>query len=156
MKDALVKDYMTSPVISISGEVALSEARRMMMDRKVRRLPVVAENKLVGIVSLTDVLEAKPAAPTSLSFWELNQQIANMKVRDIMVTEVFSINQNATIADAARMMLEHNFSGIPVASHGKLIGMITESDIFRILASDGKYLSIRRQQQWRSGAAANA
>lgn len=154
MKNELIKDYMTSPVISISPELELSEARKIMMDRKIRRLPVVENDKLIGIISFTDLLEAKPDSDTPLSFWELSQQVMRMKVRDIMATEVFSINQNASISEAARMMLEHNFSGIPVTVNGKLIGMITESDIFRILASDGRYLSVRRQQQWRSGAAA--
>ena len=154
MNNELIKDYMTSPVISISPDVGLSEARKIMIDRKIRRLPVVEGGKLVGIISFTDVLEAKPNSVLPMSFWEWSQQVANMVVRDIMVTEVFSISQNATIADAARMMLEHCFSGIPVTVNGKLIGMITESDIFRILASEGRYLSVRRQHQWRSGAAA--
>lgn len=154
MKNETVKDYMTSPVITISGGTELSEARKIMTDRRVRRLPVVDGDKLVGIISFTDVLEAKPAVTMPLSFWDLSQQIANMKVKDIMVAEVFSINQNATLAEAARMMLEHCFSGIPVTEGGKLIGMITESDIFRALASEGGYLSVRLQNHWRSGAAA--
>lgn len=154
MKNELVKDYMTSPVISISADAELSTARKMMIDRKIRRLPVVEGEKLVGIISFTDVLEAKPNNAAPMSLWQLSQQVASMTVGDIMVTQVFSINQHASIADAAKMMLQHGFSGIPVTVNGKLIGMITESDIFRILASDGQYLSVRRQQQWRSGAAA--
>lgn len=154
MIDALIRDNMTSPVISIPPETGLAEARKLMVERKIRRLPVVENGKLVGIVSYTDILEAKPPADAALSLWNLTQLIANMAVKDIMVTEVFSIAPNATIAEAAKMMLKHHFSGIPVVRNDKLIGMITESDIFRLLASEGKYLSVHRRHQWRSGAAA--
>lgn len=154
MKSELIKNNMTSPVISIAPDTKLAEARKIMIERKVRRLPVVENDKLIGIISFTDVLEAKPSVASPLSLWHLTQLITNMKVRDIMKNNVFSIDQNATIADAARMMLEHDFSGIPVVDKGTLIGMITESDIFRILASEGRYLSVHRQHQWRSGAAA--
>jgi len=136
MNKGLVKDHMTSPVVSISSDTSLSEAHKIMADKKVRRLPVVAKGKLVGIVSLNDVLEAKPSAASSLSVWELNYLVANLKIKDIMSSNVFSIAPDATIGDAARMMLERKFSGIPVTENDNLIGIITESDIFRMLASD--------------------
>jgi len=136
MNKGLVKDHMTSPVVSISSDTSLSEAHKIMADKKVRRLPVVEKGKLAGIVSLNDVLEAKPSAASSLSVWELNYLVANLKIKDIMSSNVFSIAPDATIGDAARMMLERKFSGIPVTENDNLIGIITESDIFRMLASD--------------------
>ncbi|EGG99226.1 putative signal transduction protein [gamma proteobacterium IMCC2047] len=105
-----------------------------MADNKVRRLPIVENGKLVGIVSLNDVLEAKPSAASSLSVWELNYLVANLKIKDIMCANVFSISPDATVGEAAKMMLEKKFSGIPVTENDKLIGIITESDIFRMLA----------------------
>ena len=156
MSEELVKDYMTAPAISISAETGLSDAHKIMADKKVRRLPVVEKDKLVGIVSLTDVLEAKPSTASPLSMWEVGHLVSKMKVKDIMTTDIFSIDQDATIADAARMMLEKKFSGIPVTDNGKLIGIITESDIFRILAIEGRYLSIHHQRLWRSGAGETA
>lgn len=135
MNTELVKNHMTSPVISISADTNLAETHKIMADSKVRRLPVVDGDRLVGIVSLNDVLEAKPSDASSLSIWELNYLVANLKIKDIMCSEVFSIAPDATIGDAARMMLDKKFSGIPVTENGKLVGIITESDIFRMLAS---------------------
>ncbi len=134
MNKELVKNHMTSPVISISSDTNLSEAHKAMADNKVRRLPIVENGKLVGIVSLNDVLEAKPSAASSLSVWELNYLVANLKIKDIMCANVFSISPDATVGEAAKMMLEKKFSGIPVTENDKLIGIITESDIFRMLA----------------------
>lgn len=136
MNKGLVKDHMTSPVVSISSDTGLSEAHKIMADNKVRRLPVVEKNKLVGIISLNDVLEAKPSDASSLSIWELNYLVANLKIKDIMCSSVFSLSPDATIADAARMMLDKKFSGIPVTENDTLVGIITESDIFRMLAAE--------------------
>lgn len=136
MNKGLVKDHMTSPVVSISSDTGLSEAHKIMADNKVRRLPVVENNKLVGIISLNDVLEAKPSDASSLSIWELNYLVANLKIKDIMCSTVFSLSPDATIGDAARMMLDKKFSGIPVTENDALVGIITESDIFRMLAAE--------------------
>lgn len=146
MSDGLVKDSMTSPVVSISSDIGLSDARKIMTEKKVRRLPVVDNGELVGIVSFTDVLEAKLATSTTMNVWELSQLVLDMKVKDVMATEVSAIDQNATIADAARLMLEQKISGLPVTENGKLVGMITESDLFRLLSIEGMYLSIHQKQ----------
>jgi acetoin utilization protein AcuB len=135
MNTQLVKDHMTSPVISISADTNLADTHKKMADNKVRRLPIVDGDRLVGIVSLNDVLEAKPSSASSLSIWELNYLVGNLKVKDIMCSEVFSIAPGATIGEAAGMMLDKKFSGIPVTENNNLIGIITESDIFRMLAS---------------------
>ena len=134
MNNELIKDHMTAPVISISASTSLAETHKIMADNKVRRLPVVEDDRLIGIVSLNDVLEAKPSGASSLSVWELNYLVANLKIKDIMCSNVFSIAPNATIGDAAKMMLDKKFSGIPVTDGSKLVGIITESDIFRMLA----------------------
>lgn len=146
MSDGLIKDSMTTPVISISSEAGLSEARKIMTESKVRRLPVVDNGELVGIVSFTDVLEAKLAASTTMNVWELSQLVLDMKVKDVMAADIQTIDQNETIADAARMMLEQKISGLPVTENGDLVGMITESDLFRLLSIEGMYLSIHQKQ----------
>ena len=146
MSDGLVKDSMTSPVISISSDTGLSDARKIMTEKKVRRLPVVDNGELVGIVSFTDVLEAKLATSTTMNVWELSQLVLDMQVKDVMATDVSVIDHHATIADAARLMLEQKISGLPVTENGKLVGMITESDLFRLLSIEGMYLSIHQKQ----------
>jgi len=156
MSEGLVKDSMTAPVISISSETGLSEARKIMTDKKVRRLPVVEGDKLIGIVSFTDVLEAKLTTASSLNIWEISQQVLNLQVKDVMTTDVFSIDQGATIADAARVILEQKVSGVPVTDNGKLVGIITESDLFRLLAFEGRYLSLHHQRFLHADAAETA
>jgi len=156
MSEGLVKNSMTAPVISISSDSGLSDARKIMTEKKVRRLPVVDNDKLVGIVSFTDVLEAKLATASSLNVWELSQQVLTMQVKDVMSTEVLSIEQDATIADAARVMLEQKVSGVPITNNGKLVGIITESDLFRLLAFEGRYLSLHHQRFLHSGIAETA
>lgn len=136
MNKELVKNHMTSPVCSVPSDTGLSEAYRIMSEHKIRRLPIVDKDKLVGIISLNEVLEARPSDASSLSIWELNYLVANLKIKDIMCSSVCSIDSGATVGAAAKMMLEKKFSGIPVTENGKLIGIITESDIFRMLASD--------------------
>lgn len=135
MSKTLVKHYMTTPVITTDSGASLVDAHRLMSDNQIRRLPVVDDGKLIGIISLNDVLEAKPSTASSLSVWELNYQIANLTVKDIMSHSVITLSPESSIAEAAKIMLEKKFSGIPVAEGDTLKGIVTESDIFRMLAS---------------------
>ncbi len=146
MSEGLVKDSMTSPVVSVSSDTNLSDARQLMTDNRVRRLPVVDNEKLVGIISFTDVLEAKLTGESSLNIWDLSQKVLSLEVKDVMTANVLSVDQSATIADAARIMLEQKVSGLPVTDNGKLVGMITESDLFRLIALEGRYLSLHHQR----------
>ncbi len=145
MSEGLVKESMTSPVTSISSDTSLSEARKIMTAKNIRRLPVVDNDALVGIVSFTDVLQAKLAKSTTMDILDLSQQVLTMQVADVMSKQVISIEQTATIAEVAAIMLEKKISGVPVTDNGKLVGMITESDLFRLLAIEGRYLSIHQQ-----------
>jgi len=145
MSEGLVKESMTSPVTSVSSDTSLSEARKIMTAKNIRRLPVVDNDVLVGIVSFTDVLQAKLAKSTTMDILDLSQQVLTMQVADVMSKQVISIEQTATIAEVAAIMLEKKISGVPVTDNGKLVGMITESDLFRLLAIEGRYLSIHQQ-----------
>ena len=135
MKAELVKDWMTSDVVTISPDTTLPEAHRTMTEHQIRRLPVVEKKgHLVGIVTRGDVRGAQPSEATSLSIWELNRLLATLKVKEIMTPNPVTVAQTATIAEAAEMMLENRISGLPVVNEkGELVGMITESDIFRMV-----------------------
>ncbi|MCA9874712.1 MAG: CBS domain-containing protein [Anaerolineales bacterium] len=135
MKQELVHDWMTSPVIRITPETTLPEAHQLMSENNVRRLPVVDENdRLVGIVTRGDVRGAEPSQATSLSVWELNYLLSNLYVDEIMTKSPVTIQEEATIGEAARLMLEYRISGLPVVNRfGQLAGIITESDIFRMV-----------------------
>jgi CBS domain-containing protein len=133
MDNAFVRDWMTATPVTITPRTSLSEAHRLMKQKKVRRLPVVDDGKLVGIVALSDVLEAEPSGATTLSIYELNYLLAELKVDKIMKHNVITVKPDATIRDAASIMLEHKIGGLPVLEDGKLVGIITESDIFRMI-----------------------
>ncbi len=133
MKNQIVKDWMTQNPVTISAKSTLPEAHNLMREKKVRRLPVLDHDKLVGIISLTDVMEAKPSDATTLSIYELNYLLAKLTVSKIMSKSVMTVTPETTVADAARMMLDYKIGGIPVVDGEMLVGIITESDIFRMV-----------------------
>lgn len=135
MKKEIVHNWMTQDVITVKPSTTLPEAHQIMMDEEIRRLPVVDDNGiLVGIITLGDVRGAQPSPATSLSIWELNYLLSSLTVEKIMTPQPMTIEPEATIGAAARTMLEHRVSGLPVVSaDGKLAGIITESDIFSMV-----------------------
>ena len=134
-----VREWMSSPVLTVRAEAPISAAHATMKEHKVRRLAVVnAENQLIGIVTIGDVREASPSDATTLSIWELNYLWAQLTVGKIMSQNVITIKPNETIFEAANRMLDQKVSGLPVIDEtGKLLGMITESDIFRMVVRMG-------------------
>ena len=135
MRHTLVRDWMTTPVITISPQTTLPEAHRLMTANKIRRLPVMEDDRLVGIVTRGDIRGAEPSQATSLSIWEINYLLAKTTVRDIMTPRPLAIQQSATVREAAKLMLDKKISGLPVLDMaGNVIGILTESDIFRMIA----------------------
>ncbi|MFZ2359474.1 MAG: CBS domain-containing protein [Anaerolineae bacterium] len=134
MKDLLVRDWMTNKVITVDVHTALPDAHKLMHSHKIRRLPVLDGDTVVGIVSRSDIREASPSDATTLSVWELHYLLSKLTTGDIMTPKPVVILPTATIKDAARLMYTHKIGGLPVVdSDGQLQGIITESDIFRIL-----------------------
>jgi CBS domain-containing protein len=104
------------------------------MQMSFRRLPVVENDRLVGIVTLGDLREARPSPATSLSIYELNYLLAKLTVGQVMTHNPLTVSPHTPIPTAARIMLEHKVSGLPVVDENKRpLGIITESDIFRML-----------------------
>ena len=135
MSKELVETWMTEDVVTIPPDMPLPEAHKLMTEEEIRRLPVVDDHrKLVGIVTLGDVREAEPSSATSLSVWELNYLLSKLTVKEIMTKNPVTVRNTATIGEAARTMLERRVSGLPVVDeHNKLMGIITESDIFSMV-----------------------
>ncbi len=132
MKQELVKEWMTGNVITVSSETTLPEAHRLMSENRIRRLPVTKNRRLIGIITRGDVREAEPSDATTLSIWELNYLLAKLSIAKIMTKDPLTISPEATLGEAAEAMLERKISGLPVIDDEKrVVGMITESDIFR-------------------------
>lgn len=133
-EDVKVSDWMTSNVITTNRNTSISNAHQVMREYNVRRLPVVEDKKLVGLVTIGDVREASPSDATTLSIWELNYLWAQLVVEKVMTHNVYTVKADTPILDAAEMMLEYKISGLPVVNEDdELVGVITESDIFRML-----------------------
>ncbi|MFN8481941.1 MAG: CBS domain-containing protein [Anaerolineae bacterium] len=127
----LVRDWMTKDAMTVDSKTTLPEAHRIMKERKIRRLPVVDQRgRLVGIITRGDVREASPSDATSLSIYEVHYLLAQLTVDSIMTKEPVTVTPETTIKDAARIMLEKKISGLPVVQDGRIVGIITESDIF--------------------------
>lgn len=134
MKHELVKDWMTSKVITITPDTSLPDAHRLMDDHNIRRLPVEQHGRLVGIVTRGDVRGAEPSDASSLNIWEMNYLLSKLTIDKIMTKNPITIGPEATIEQAARLMLEEKVSGLPVVDdQGSIVGIITESDIFRLV-----------------------
>jgi acetoin utilization protein AcuB len=126
-----VKYWMKSDPITISPDTLVIDAKKIMVNKKIRRLPVLQGGKLAGIVTLANLREAQPSQATSLSIHELNYLLAKMTVSEIMTRDVVTCPPEMTMEKAAVLGTKHGVGALPVVENGKLIGIITESDIYR-------------------------
>ncbi len=134
MKHLLVKDWMTSDVMVAEPSTPMLEAHKRMRENKIRRMPVCDGGKVVGIITRSDVRQAQPSDATSLNVWEINYLLAKLQVRDIMSKDVKTLHPEDTIKSAATLMYDNRIGALPVVDNeDKLVGIITESDVFRIM-----------------------
>jgi acetoin utilization protein AcuB len=135
MNPQLVKDWMTRNPISTNRDTSLPEASRLMTDNGIRHLPVVEHGKLVGIVTWGDIREASASDATSLTVFELAYLLKKLPVGKIMTPRPITVTPTTAISRAAQLMLEHKIGGLPVVEDEKLVGILTESDIFQMLVT---------------------
>ena len=129
----LVGRRMTRNPITVKPDVPITEAIKRMRREKVRRFPVVdKDGKLVGIVTRSDLLHASPSSVTSLDVWEVTYLLSQVTVKDVMTKDVITICEDCPIEDAARIMADNKIGGLPVMRGDVVLGIITESDLFRI------------------------
>lgn len=128
----LVRDRMSRPPITIRDNVGVEEALRLMHSENVRRLPVVdRRGNMVGIVSEMDLLKVSPSPATSLSIYEIPYLLAKIKMKDVMTKDVITVTEGTPLEEAARIMADNKVGGVPVMRDSKLVGMITETDLFK-------------------------
>lgn len=129
----LVAERMSHPVLTIGPDVPVADALARMKQDNVRRYPVVDKGgNVIGIVTDTDLLNAKPSEASTLSVWEANYLLSKITVERVMARKLVTVSEDTTIEDAARIMSDTHISGLPVMRGEKLVGMITETDLFHI------------------------
>ena len=129
----LVGERMSKPVITVRPETPMPEALDLMHKEHIRRLPVVnKQGELVGIVTEADLFKASPSEATSLSIYEVTYLLGKLTLDRIMSKEVVTVTEDTPLEEAARIMADHHFSGLPVMRGKELVGMITETSLFRI------------------------
>jgi CBS domain-containing protein len=133
MESELVRDWMTTNPIIISSNCTLPEAYWLMVNNKIRRLPVVDQDILVGIVTLDDLRGKIPATLIGMDPLRASDMLTKLPVRHVMSENPKTIPADATLVEVARLMLEFKISALPVMDGAWLVGIITESDIFRAL-----------------------
>jgi acetoin utilization protein AcuB len=142
----LVKDRMTPDPITITPDTSFPDAFRTLREEGIRHLPVVdKKGNLVGIVAQTDLLHASPSKATSLSIFELNYLLANLHVSEVMSSPPITVLEDSPIEEAARVMVEKKIGCLPVMREGTLVGLITETDIFKVFVEilGGEEASLR-------------
>jgi len=129
----LVQERMTHNPVTIRDDTSMYDALKIMRENKVRRLPVLdKDGKLVGIVSEKDLLYASPSPVTSLSVWEISYLTSKITVRELMTKEVITICEDCPMEEAARIMVDNKIGGLPVVRGDTVVGIITETDLFKI------------------------
>lgn len=129
----LVRDRMTTNVLTVAPDTSFDQALRLMRERKVRRFPVMSGQRLVGIVSEKDLLNAGPSRATMLDRFELHELINRLTISDVMHRQVITITPEHPLEEAARIMADNKIGGMPVLEGAQLVGIITETDIFRTM-----------------------
>ena len=128
----LVGERMSRPVISITRDMPIHDALALFKKEKIRRAPVLKDGKLIGIISDKDLLNASPSQATSLSVWEMNYMLSKITVKEVMTREVLTVQADTPIEEAARLMADNKIGGVPVMKADKVVGIITETDLFKI------------------------
>ena len=128
----LVEDVMQTAVITITPKTSLPEAMRLVGRRGIRHLPVVDDDRLVGIVSDRDLKRAMASPATALESHELRYLLDALTVDEIMTRAVVTVGRMFPIEEAARLMVTEKISALPVTERGKLVGIVTETDVLQL------------------------
>ena len=129
----LVRERMSRNPYTISADAPMEEALKQMRENSFRHLPVVDKSgQLVGIVSETDLLYASPTSAASLSIYEMQYLLSRLTVGQVMTKDVITVTEDTPVEDAASIMTDHKIGGLPVLRDGEIIGIITETDLFKL------------------------
>jgi len=130
----LVRDRMSHNPITITNDTTVLDALDLMNKRKVRRLPILdGKGRLVGIVSDKDLLRSTPSPATTLAKYEIPEAFQKLTVEKVMTRNVITVTEDTTLEEAACILLDKRIGGLPVMRGETLVGIITETDMFKSL-----------------------
>lgn len=130
-----VRELMTPSPITVPLEMSLAEARELMVKRRIRHLLVVKDGLLVGIVTDRDIRSNLPSPATSLSVWEMNYLLDRLTIGEVMTRMVLTIGPDREASEGARIMVDHKIGALPVLDGTRVVGIITETDFVRAVAT---------------------
>lgn len=128
----LIKDWMATTILTVDANTSVMRAGRTMKDNNIRRLPVVSQGKLVGIITDRDLKEASPSSKTDMDMHEMYYLLSEMKVKDVMTKSPIRLSMDDTLEKAALVMLNEKISGLVIVDKDEsLVGLLSESDVLR-------------------------
>jgi acetoin utilization protein AcuB len=128
----LIKDWMATAVLTVDANTSVMRATRIMKENNIRRLPVLSQGRLVGVVTDRDLKEASPSSTSDIDIHEMYYLLSEMKIKDVMTDKCITLNQDDTLEKAAMVMLREKISGIMILDDdGNLVGLLSETDILR-------------------------
>ena len=125
-----VKSRMTKDPYTITANASITDAVALMREKNLKRVPVVDGDKVVGILTQSDIQKVSPTKATSLSIFEINYLLSKLIVKDAMTKNIITIESDSLLEEAAVIMRQNRIGTLPVVENSKLVGIITESDIF--------------------------
>jgi len=129
-----VASVMTKNPFTVKDNDPVTDAQTILRREKIHRLPVLDHRgALIGIVSEKDLLYAAPSPATTLNVYEMSNLLSKLKVSTVMSKDLITVSSSTPVEDAARLLVDNNIGGLPVVDEGKLVGIVTESDLFRLL-----------------------
>ena len=147
----LVRDHMTPNPVTITPQHTVADAFSLLRENKIRRLPIVDKGKLVGIITDRDLREVSPSPATSLSIFEINYLLSKMTIDKVIKKQkLITIGPDAYLEEAALLMRQYGIGALPVVEDGKLVGIITESNIFDALSRSWVCTSRAHASTWGS------
>ncbi len=131
-----VRQWMSRPAISALATMVLPEARRRLRQHRIRRMPVVdAEGRLIGIVTESDINRVSESHVTDVRDYNLYHRVGDLPIGDIMTRDPVTVTPDMPIIEVAQRLLEHRIGGVPVLENERVVGVITESDLFRLIVT---------------------
>jgi len=126
---------MTPNPVTVTPDMSFADALQVLREKKIRRLPVIdKQGELVGIVVEKDLLYASPSPATSLSVYELHYLLTKLQVREVMTKRVIAVGEDCPLEEAARIMVDHKIGSLPIVRGKQVVGIITETDLFKTMA----------------------